>query len=339
MSHVSVLVAAFDAATTLGATLESVARQEFRDWECVVVDDGSTDGTAEIVRARAAVDGRFRLIQQTHQGVVAARNAGIEACGGDFIAILDADDQMLPQRLRLQMEVFRARPELHVLGTHVRYTPRPAVNSGRLAYEQWLNGHQTPTDLRRDRFVEMPLGHPTMTLRASLLRAHPYRDMGWPEDWDLLQRLFQILPTDAIDVLPEVLHDWALREDSLSQRSPAYTVEAFTRCRAAYLASDFLNDTETYALVGYGDTGKALRKALTAHGKSCQRIYELHPGRIDQIIDDAEVLHCDDLHRLPGDASPPKLLVSVAGTEARTTLQILLRQIGLRDGDDFICCA
>ncbi|MGB0954075.1 MAG: glycosyltransferase family 2 protein [Planctomycetota bacterium] len=338
MSQVSVLVAAHDAATTLGATLKSVAQQELRAWECVVVDDGSTDGTAEVVRSMAASDARFRLIQQPHQGVVAARNAGIQACSSPFVAILDADDCMHPRRLRLQMEAFEARPQLHALGTHVRYTPRESMAAGRRAYEEWLNSHTSPADLWRDRFVEMPLGHPTMTVRASLLRATPYRDMGWPEDWDLLQRIFQLVGPDAIDVVPEVLHDWALHEDSLSSQSQAYSVEAFTRCRAAFLASDFLGEEESYALMGYGDTGKALRKALSVYGKTCSRIYELHPGRIGQEMDGAEVVSHDRLLDQPH-PSKTKLLVSVSGLEARTALRKLLAQVGLRDTEDFICCA
>jgi len=339
MPQVSVLVAAFDAAATLGAALESVAAQEFEDWECVVVDDGSSDRTAEIAQAWASGDARFRLIPRPHQGVVAARNTGLEAARGDFVAILDADDRMDPRRLRLQMEAFARTPELQAIGTHVRYSPQEAMGEGRRAYEQWLNGHRTSADLWRDRFLEMPLGHPTMTVRSDLLQTTPYREMGWPEDWDLLLRIFRAVGPKGVDVVPEILHEWSLREDSLSRNSPSYTVDAFTRCRAAFLASDFLGQEKGYALLGFGSTGKALRNALSAHGKDCLRIYELHPGRIGQVIDGAEVLHRDRLQNLASEQPAPKLLVSVSGLVARTELRTLLSNLGLCDGADFICCA
>lgn len=338
MPQVSVLVAAYDAATTLGATLESVTAQEFRDWECVIVDDGSTDRTAEIAQEWAARDPRFRLIRLPHQGVVEARNAGIRTCRGDWIAILDADDHMDPRRLLLQMHAFASDPRLQVLGSHVRYMPRHRVGKGRLSYETWLNSHRSSADLWRDRHIEMPLAHPSMTIRADLLRATPYRDQGWPEDWDLLQRLFEVVGLEGIGVVPEALHVWTLRDDSLSCRSEAYTIASFTRCRAAYLASGVLAEHTTYALAGFGETGKALRKALTQEGRVCRVIYELHPGRIGQVIDGAEV---HDRARIRHDLAKNRLplLVSVSGMEARTTLRKWLLKSGLVEGIDFVCCA
>lgn len=334
---VSVLVAAHDAAATLDEALASVAAQTAADWECVVVDDGSTDATVAIAKARAAADHRFRLLARRHEGVVAARNAGLAACRGAWVALLDADDRMHPRRLEAQLAAFAADPRLVALGTHVRYFPKESLGEGRRAYEAWLNRHRSPADLRRDRYVEMPLGHPTMTVRADLLQGLGYRDQGWPEDWDLLQRLFETTAPEAVGVVPKVLHDWRLRPDSLSRRSPAYTEAAFTRCRAAFLARGFLADQQDYALVGYGDTGKALRRALDAEGRTCRRIYELHPGRVGQRIDGAPVLHRDEL-AAPAARELP-LLVSVAGQDARETLRGVLADAGHEDGTDFVCCA
>ncbi|MHC4837962.1 MAG: glycosyltransferase family 2 protein [Planctomycetota bacterium] len=334
---VSVLVAAHDAAATLDEALASVAAQTAADWECVVVDDGSADATAAVAEARAAADPRFRLLARGHEGVVAARNAGLAACEGDWIALLDADDRMHPRRLEAQLATLAADPRLVALGTHVRYFPEDSRGEGRRAYEAWLNRHRTPADLRRDRYVEMPLGHPTMTVRADLLQGLGYRDLGWPEDWDLLQRLFETTEPEAVGVVPEVLHDWRLRPDSLSRRSPAYTEAAFTRCRAAFLARGFLAAHADYALVGYGDTGKALRRALDAEGRACRRIYELHPGRVGQRIDGAPVLHRDEL-AAPAARELP-LLVSVAGQDARDTLRGVLADAGHVDGTGFVCCA
>lgn len=100
---VSVVIGAYNAAAFIATTCRSVMRQTYPHLEVIVVDDGSTDDTAAIVQALAAADPRIRLIQQTNQGVAAARNAGIAAARGEFIAPLDADDVWDPAKLARQV--------------------------------------------------------------------------------------------------------------------------------------------------------------------------------------------------------------------------------------------
>ena len=87
---ISVVVPAFNAARFIDACLDSVAAQTFADWECIVVDDGSQDGSAE--RAEARRDDRFRVLRQTNAGVATARNRGLHAARGGAVLFLDADD-------------------------------------------------------------------------------------------------------------------------------------------------------------------------------------------------------------------------------------------------------
>lgn len=108
---VSVIIPAYNAGPTIGETLRSVVRQTHAELEIVVVDDGSNDDTPEIVKAHAAADKRIRLLRQANAGVAAARNAGIAASGGDFIAPLDADDLWHPAKIERQLEIFRAGGE------------------------------------------------------------------------------------------------------------------------------------------------------------------------------------------------------------------------------------
>ncbi|MBX6746241.1 MAG: glycosyltransferase family 2 protein, partial [Acetobacteraceae bacterium] len=94
---ISILTPAYDVARFIGAALDSVLAQSFRDWEMVVVDDGSRDGTAEMVAARQ--DPRIRLLQQENQGVSAARSRAMAEARGDAILFLDADDWLAPDAL------------------------------------------------------------------------------------------------------------------------------------------------------------------------------------------------------------------------------------------------
>lgn len=100
---VTVVVAALDAAPFIARTLDSVRAQTCDRWECVVVDDGSTDATADVVRSAAAGDARIRLVQQENRGIPAARNTGIAAAcaSSEFLAFLDADDVWRPDALEV----------------------------------------------------------------------------------------------------------------------------------------------------------------------------------------------------------------------------------------------
>lgn len=109
---VSVVIAAYNASEYLTATIESVLKQSFTDFELLVIDDGSTDNSADIVRGFKNKDNRVKLISQKNQGVSSARNRGITIAQGEFIAFLDADDLWLPQKLATHVQHLSANPSL-----------------------------------------------------------------------------------------------------------------------------------------------------------------------------------------------------------------------------------
>lgn len=105
---VSVVIGAYNAARWIGAAVESVLRQTWDDFELIVVDDGSTDDTAGIAEGFGAA---VRLIRKANGGSATARNAGIRAAQGRYVAFLDADDLWLPQKLEQQMRLLREKPD------------------------------------------------------------------------------------------------------------------------------------------------------------------------------------------------------------------------------------
>jgi len=107
---VSVVVPAYNSERTIGETLHSVRSQTHQNLEIIVVDDGSTDATAAIVRIHKASDDRIRLIEQNNAGVAAARNAGAEQARGEFLAPIDADDLWDPRKIAKQLEAFARSP-------------------------------------------------------------------------------------------------------------------------------------------------------------------------------------------------------------------------------------
>jgi len=122
---VSVVVPAFNAAATIEETLQSVSQQTYRNLEVIVVDDGSSDETAALVRRRGARDPRFRVISQPNGGVASARNAGVRASRGEFVAFIDADDLWHPTKIAKQLAaLLSAGPE-----TALVYSPFRVIDA------------------------------------------------------------------------------------------------------------------------------------------------------------------------------------------------------------------
>lgn len=333
MVAVSVLMPAFDAARTLAPALRSVQRQTEPSWECLIVDDGSTDGTATIARQFAENDARFRLLSLPHGGIVAALNAGLAECRGELVARLDADDLMQRRRLELQARALHDRSDLAGVGCHVRLFPRRGMTEGLRSYEQWLRSIRAAGDVRREAFIECPIAHPTLMLRRQLLQSLGYRDVAWPEDYDLVLRLLE--SGAELGMVGERLLHWRDGAGRLSRCSERYSIAAFVDCKAEFLTSGFLQHTERYVLWGYGDTGKALAEALARRGRHPSAIIELHPGRLGQLIRGVRVIPPEALPSLP----PQPLLVSVAGLTPRSEIRRALAGMGREELRDFVCCA
>jgi glycosyltransferase involved in cell wall biosynthesis len=330
---VSVLLPVYNAETTLPAALRSVQRQTERDWECVVVDDGSRDGSAEAAAAFARRDARFRVVRLAHGGIVSALNAGVELCRGELVARLDADDLMARRRLELQREALDRDASLTGVGCHVRFFPRRAMSDGLRNYERWLGAMTRADDVQREAFVECPLAHPTLMLRRPALQAAGYRDCAWPEDYDLVLRLLQ--QGHGLGVVPRRLLHWRDGRGRLSRTSARYSLPAFVECKAEFLAAGFLSRSRHYVLWGFGDTGKALAEALARRGKHPSAIVELHPGRLGQLIRGVRVIPPDALRSLPRQP----LVVSVAGLTPRSEIRAALAEMGFAETLDFVCAA
>lgn len=101
---ISVVIPVYNAERFVRYPLDSVLAQTHSDWECICVDDGSTDGSGAILDEYAAKDARFRVVHQANGGVSAARNRGMDACSGELVALLDSDDVWHPDTLRLVAE-------------------------------------------------------------------------------------------------------------------------------------------------------------------------------------------------------------------------------------------
>jgi len=209
--RVSVILPVRDGEAHLEQAVRSILDQTFVDLEVVVVDDGSVDGTAQLLGRLAAEDSRVNVHRLEPSGLVAALNAGIGRARGAYVARMDADDISLPLRVERQVAELDARPDLGVLGTQVRYIDaagRP-IGVWNLPVGQEL--------VRWTLFFGTPLAHPSVMMRRELCLRHPYaNDAVHAEDYHLWVRL---AAETELDNVPEILFERRVHGDSVSDRN------------------------------------------------------------------------------------------------------------------------
>jgi glycosyltransferase involved in cell wall biosynthesis len=334
MPAVSILMPARNARATLDEAVASIVAQSFTDWELIAVEDGSGDGTPELLAAWARRDPRIRVLHNPEpRGLVNSLNRAAAAARAPVLARMDADDVSLPSRLERQVERL-AGGDVELVGCRVRYFPEELVAGGARRYEEWLNSLTTPEEHARDVFVECPIAHPTMLLRREAFECvGGYVDRGWPEDYDLCLRLWQA--GFRMAKVPELLFHWRERPDRTSRIHPAYQPDAFYRFKAHYLRATVL--AERPALVmGAGPVGKALARALREAGAVVRAFAEVDPGKIGQRIMDAPVLDADSAWKLRGEVFG---LAAVGRPAGRASLRAVCSAAGWVEGDDFCCVA
>jgi len=213
MPTVDVIIPAYNAAHYLPAAIESVVSQTFDDWQILLVDDGSTDNTAEAVAPFLdRLGSKIRYIKQENRGLPAARNTAIRASTAEFLALLDADDMWLPCRLAESVKILRERPQAGLaygLITGIDKENRPGITwQGNLSD---ADGHIAPQLYMRK--VELPC--PTITFRRKCVDEVGLFDetMRATEDRDLWLR---IALRYEVAFVPKVLAYYRLSPNSMS---------------------------------------------------------------------------------------------------------------------------
>ncbi len=329
---ISILLPVHNDSSYLVRAVTSMRRQTCRDWELLLLDDGSTDDSAVLVDSLAREDPRIRAMHLPHRGIAASLNTGIDRAKGRFIARMDADDVSHIRRLALQKAFLEERPDVCAVGCLIRIFPRRRVSLGMMAYEGWLNSLVTPEEIVREIFVESPLVHPSILIRRESLEwVEGYRDEG-PEDYDLWLRLHARGLRFA--KIPEVLFWWMDRPDRITRNSPSYSRQAFRECKARHLA-DLLGAEREILLAGNREA-KSLAAILEKAGLRVLGYVDVNPKRIGTVWEGKPVIGYPDL---PARYGGCMLLAAVGSWGVRNVIRRQIESLGYREPDQFLCVA
>ncbi len=331
MPEISILMPCYNAAETLPETLASITAQTYGDYELLAMDDGSTDATAEVLMAAARRDERIRYERLPRGGIIPALNAGLALARGEFVARMDADDVMHPDRLAVQRVWFEQHPETDILSSRIEALG--GVREGFAIYLSWLNGLQDEGELLRERFVESPLAHPSVMLRrAAYERLGGYADYGWPEDYDLWLRAAET--GLRFGKTPETLLAWRDHPARATRTDSRYSVENFLRAKAHYLRRGPL--AERPAIVwGAGMMGRRLSKHLLREGADLRAFVDVDEKKIGRTRRGLPILAPEALPDWLAGTPQPVVLTAVAARGARQLIRARLNGMGLVEGRDW----
>lgn len=205
--RISIVMAVHNGEAYLREAVESMLTQTFKDFEFIIVDDGSTDRSADVIKSYR--DKRIHLVRQDNTGLSGALNHGLDIAQAPFIARMDADDISLPTRLARQIAFMEKHTDIDVLGTWAETfgDRRPSI---------WRFPTE-PDAIRCAMLFHSALVHPSVLIRRASLEKHKLRydpQVTYAQDFDLWQRADLVL---RYANLPEVLIRYRIRETSLDR--------------------------------------------------------------------------------------------------------------------------
>jgi glycosyltransferase involved in cell wall biosynthesis len=208
---VSVIIPAYEVATFIKNAVESVLSQTWSELEVVVVDDGSTDGTLQILRSMA--DPRLTILSQTNKGSAAARNAGLQVARGNFVAFLDGDDVWSCTKLEEQVETFRRNPDIDLVFTLSRIIDERGRDTGRRSVP--VAGHVSLRQLMVENIIN---NGSAVMLRRSALEAVGLFDVDLPScvDYDLWLRIGVLRPNNIYCISRPLTH-YRIRDGQITK--------------------------------------------------------------------------------------------------------------------------
>jgi len=265
---ISVILPFYNSERTLESAIKSIQDQSFPYFECILIDNNSTDDSVEIANGFTASDSRFRLFSEKTQGVVFASNKGWVESKGEYIARMDSDDWSHPDRLKLQSDFLDKNPEYGAIGSLVKHVGNIEESGGMARFVDWNNSLVTYEEILNNRFIELPIINPTAMWRRDVaITFGMYNQGDFPEDYEMWLRW---LDADVrVGKINKALLHWHDSETRLTRTDSLYSDGSFYRIKTKYLAK-WLSKNNPYhpkvAIWGASKISRRRAKLLESHG-------------------------------------------------------------------------
>ncbi|SRR6266481_5191006 len=295
--RVSIVMSVFNGERFLAEAVDSILNQSFRDFEFIIIEDGSTDGSSQILDSYQNNDARVAVYRQKNRGLIASLNRGCALARGKYIARMDADDIAVRDRLQGQVDFMEDHPEVGVLGGATEWIDITGKSLLRCRFP--ITDREIKSALRRG---DCPLAHPTVIMQKEVFASVAgYRTaMLHAEDYDLWLRIadrFQLANLDAVvlkyRVHPDQVSIRRCRQQALSNL--AARIAASSRRNGNPEPFDSVEEITPKMLAGLGVTEAKQQTTVVRGCLSCMSSM-CEAGEYSIALDElSKLLRCSDL--------------------------------------------
>ncbi len=312
---VSILIPFKNTSQYLPECIDSILNQSYTNWELVIVDDGSTDDSYNVVESFSDNDNRIILFKNSGSGIIEALRMAFKHCKGDYITRMDSDDIMIPNKLEVLLEGLRNHGKGHVAVGLVKYFSSKGINDGYAKYEVWLNNLTKKGTNFSEIYKECVIPSPCwMIHKDDLITCDAFNPNDYPEDYDLTFRFykhdFKCIPCD------EVLHEWRDYSTRTSRIHEHYATNHFIDLKLRYYLELHYDSNRPLAIWGAGEKGKFIAKLLIKKNIPFEWICD-NPKKIGKHIYDQEMKNFNYLEVL----KHPQSIITVANEQAQEEIK------------------
>ena len=327
---VSILIPFKNTGEYLEPCLLSILNQTYSNWELLIIDDGSTDNSFEIVNTFAIKDERIKLFKNTGQGIIDALKLAFEKSTGELITRMDSDDVMQPNKIEVLANHLILHGTKHVALGLVNYFAEGGIKDGYKSYETWLNSLTLKGRNFSEIYKECVIPSPCwMVYRSDLIACDAFNPSRYPEDYDLAFRFykhqFKCIPCDV------VLHNWRDYNNRTSRTHVHYAENHFIDIKLLYFLELDYNPRKTLVVWGAGNKGKTIAKKLIAQNIPFEWICD-NPKKIGRDIYGVILKPFRDLESITN----PQSIITVANKTEQKTILNYMNGLNLKPISDYV---
>lgn len=326
---ISILTPFKNTAEFLPACLDSIKTQTYQNWELLIVDDGSTDASFEIVAQYAKTDSRIKLLKNDGHGIIEALRTAFKYSTGTFITRMDSDDIMTSQKLEILATNLLKYGKEHVAIGLVKYFSAVGISNGYARYETWLNQLTQTGSNYTEIYKECVIPSPCwMVYKDDLLACGAFEHNDYPEDYDLTFRFYEHGFTCIS--CDQIIHHWRDYSSRTSRTHEHYAQNYFLDIKINYFLKLDYDSSRPLAIWGAGFKGKTIAKHLIDKGIPFYWICD-NPRKIGKHIYKQEMKPFNYLETLKA----PQSIVTVANARAQKEIRAYFNAHNMRPMHDY----
>lgn len=326
---ISILTPFKNTSEFLPECIQSIQQQTYKNWELLIIDDGSTDSSYEIVENLSKTDKRIKLYKNPGHGIIEALKFAFCKSSGAYITRMDSDDIMAKNKLEVLSKNLLDNGKGHIAIGLIKYFSDEGISNGYYKYEQWLNKLTRNGINYSEIYKECVIPSPCwMIQRDDLLACDAFNPGRYPEDYDLTFRFYQSNYT----CIPcnELLHYWRDYSTRTSRTHEHYAQNYFLDIKLHYYLKLDYNKSRPLTVWGAGFKGKTIAKKLVDNNIPFYWICD-NPKKIGKDIYGQTLKSFEFLNTL----SNPQSIVTVANSLAQTEIRAYFKTRQMQAMEDY----